>query len=250
MNYPCLESAPVVDQYEKGRDCPCVIPMRIKGPDMTKKLPKLLRPSNRLGLEEKIDESINISDFLDIDERVGREIRFLRKARDITITELGDATGLSQGYLSQIERGISSPSVKALHSISRALGVTISWFFSPTSSDDDVLRDIVVRADKRRRLSFSSGITDELLSPDLGREIELLRCIFGPGSESGKEPYAHQGEEAGVVVSGRLDLWIADRHIELSEGDSFAFSSETPHRYANPTDEETVVIWAITPPTY
>lgn len=192
----------------------------------------------------------NLAELRNIDERVGQEIRHLRKARGATLSELSKCAGLSQGYLSQIERGISSPSVKALHSISRALGVTISWFFSPSSITDGALRDFVVRADNRRSLKFSSGIIDELLSPNLGRKIELLRCVFQPGAESGAEPYTHRGEEAGVVISGKLNLWLGDRHIELKEGDSFAFSSDTPHRYNNPTDEETVVIWAITPPSY
>lgn len=192
----------------------------------------------------------NLAELRNIDERVGTEIRHLRKARGMTITELGRETGLSQGYLSQIERGISSPSVKALHSISRALGVTISWFFSPTSTTDSTLRDFVVRADNRRSLTFSSGIIDELLSPNLGRKIELLRCIFQPGAESGSEPYSHRGEEAGIVISGTLQLWLSQKEIVLNEGDSFAFSSDTPHRYSNPTEQETVVIWAITPPSY
>ena len=193
-----------------------------------KKLPKLVRPSNQMGLASSAeDTTVDLSEFLDLDERVGKEIRQLRKARDTTISELSDATNLSPGYLSQIERGISSPSVKALHSISRALGVTISWFFSPAADDDDGLRDVVVRANRRRRLTFSSGISDELLSPNLGRELELLRCTFGPGSESGAEPYQHRGEESGIVISGTLHLWIGDKHVILNEGDSFAFSSDT-----------------------
>lgn len=217
---------------------------------MAKKHPKMLRPSNREGLAPENGETVRLADILEIDGRVGREIRLLRKARDTTIAELSKSTGLSPGYLSQVERGISIPSVKALHSISRSLGVTISWFFSPETGDDDELRDIVVRAGSHRALKFNSGIRDELLSPDLGRQIELLRCTFPPGSESGEQPYTHQGEEAGVVVSGQLTLWIGDRCVVLNEGDSFAFSSETPHRYANNGDSEAIVIWAITPPSY
>lgn len=213
-------------------------------------LPKVLRPSNVAGLSLVADETVNLRDVLDLDPRVGQEIRGLRKARDTTIAQLSVATGLSKGYLSQIERGISSPSVKALHSISRALGVTISWFFPPETEDDEGLRDTVVRAHARRSLSFNSGITDELLSPNLDRTIELLRCIFPPGSESGEDPYNHRGEEAGIVISGQLDLWLDDQHIRLNEGDSFAFSSDRPHRYANKTTRDTVVIWAISPPTY
>lgn len=196
------------------------------------------------------NRTAELGELPDIDEKVGTEIRELRKARDMTITELGRETGLSQGYLSQIERGISSPSIKALHSISRALGVTISWFFSATSNTDSALRDFVVRAENRRTLTFSSGIVDELLSPNLGRNIELLRCVFQPGAASGSEPYTHRGEEAGIVIAGSLNLWLGEQHIVLNEGDSFAFSSDTPHRYNNPTDSETVVIWAITPPSY
>lgn len=217
---------------------------------MSSDLPKVLRPSNVKGRAYDAKETVNLGDVLDLDPRVGREIRGLRKARDTTLGQLSEATGLSKGYLSQVERGISSPSVKALHTISRALGVTISWFFPPQTDGDADLRDTVVRAHARRSLSFDSGITDELLSPNLDRTIELLRCIFPAGSESGADPYNHRGEEAGIIISGQLDLWLDDQHIRLNEGDSFAFSSERLHRYANPTDQDTIVIWAISPPTY
>lgn len=192
----------------------------------------------------------DIEHVLDADAAVGSEIKNLRKASDVTLLQLSQATGLSQGYLSQIERGKSSPSIKALHSISRALGVNISWFFRPTHGDGDDLGPFVVRSDKRRSLRFESGVTDELLSPNLARDIELLRCIFAPHSHSGKEPYEHKGEEAGIVIEGRLTLWLDGRRIELGPGDSFAFESSMPHRYANEHDEQAVIIWAISPPSY
>jgi transcriptional regulator with XRE-family HTH domain len=215
-----------------------------------KKPPKnILRPSNLNGLVDETQQ-IDPQDLVNIDKRVGKEIKALRKARDATLTDLSDATGLSRGYLSQIERGLSVPSVKALHQISRALGVTISWFFMSQTTDGADLQDVVVRANNRRSLRFSSGITDELLSPNLERQIELLRCTFAPGSESGSEPYTHRGEESGVVLSGELQLWLEDRHLVLKVGDSFAFSSDLPHRYANKSDVDTIVIWAVTPPTY
>ncbi|NQV46075.1 MAG: cupin domain-containing protein [Rhodospirillales bacterium] len=186
----------------------------------------------------------------EVSEVVGEEIRHLRNAREIKLSELSEASGLSVGYLSQIERGISSPSIKALHSISRALDVTISWFFKDADTSNSIERRYVVRADKRRNLHFEGGITDELLSPNLGRELELLRCTFSPGATSGGEPYTHRGEEAGVIISGTMELWLDDDHFVLEEGDSFAFSSDKPHRYRNSGDTEAVVIWAITPPSY
>lgn len=211
---------------------------------------KVLRPTNLNGLAMDSGIAAGVHEQFNIDDRIGFEIRDLRKARSITLSALAEATGLSQGYLSQIERGISSPSIKALHSISRALGVTISWFFMTTSESDTDLREYVVRASRRRKLTFVSGITDELLSPNLSRQLELLRCTFEPGAESGSEPYTHHGEEAGIVLSGELNLWIGDKHVVLHEGDSFAFSSDTPHRYVNKSKEKCVVVWAMTPPTY
>jgi len=213
-------------------------------------LPRFVRPSNQAGLAETTPQTVDVEDLLAADERVGFEIRDLRRAKSMTLTDLSRETGLSVGYLSQIERGVSSPSIKALHTISRVMGVTISWFFSPSATEDDKLHDIIVRAGNRRRLAFKSGITDELLSPNLRRQIELLSCVFPPGSKSGDQPYTHQGEEAGIVISGVLRLWIDDEEVILNEGDSFAFESDKPHRYDNPSDQETVVIWAITPPSY
>ncbi len=196
-------------------------------------------------------EPINdISEVLDAEASVGQEIKDLRRASNVTLSALSEATGLSKGYLSQIERGISSPSIKALHSISRALGVNISWFFPSPSSEEDELKDFIVRRDGRRSLTFESGIKDELLSPNLGRNLELLRCTFAPKSFSGKETYSHRGEEAGFVAAGRLTLWLDGKEIQLLSGDSFAFESTIPHRYANESDEEAVVIWVISPPSY
>ena len=133
---------------------------------MKKKTPSLARSTALRGpiQSEPIQD---LDDVLEAGALVGQEIKDLRRASNVTLSELSNATGLSKGYLSQIERSISSPSIKALHSISRALGVNISWFFPSPSEDDDEFREFVVRRDRRRKLDFESGIRDELLSPNL-----------------------------------------------------------------------------------
>ncbi len=180
---------------------------------------------------------------------LGREIRGLRKARGQTLAVLGRNSGLSVGYLSLLERDLATPSINALHAISRALGVTISWFFDAGQAPE-AEREHIVRHNRRRRLDYSSGIADELLSPSLNGSLELLSCRFPPGATSGEAPYTHNGEEAGVVTRGRLELWIEDRKFVLEAGDSFGFPSNLPHRYRNPGPGEAEVIWAITPPTF
>jgi transcriptional regulator with XRE-family HTH domain len=181
--------------------------------------------------------------------RLGREIRGLRKARGYTLAVLAARTGLSVGYLSLLERDLSTPSINALHAISRALGVTISWFFD-AGEIPAAERDFVVRRGRRRRLDFSAGIVDELLSPSLTGALELLASRFPPGTSSGATPYTHDGEEAGVVIRGKLELWVDGKVFLLEAGDSFGFPSTLAHRYRNPDTEEAEVIWAITPPSY
>jgi transcriptional regulator with XRE-family HTH domain len=180
---------------------------------------------------------------------IGREVRSLRKARGLTLSDLAEASGLSIGYLSLLERDKATPSINALQAISRALGVTAGWFFE-AGAVPDAERDLVVRRTRRRRLDFSAGIVDELLSPSLAGALELLASRFPPGASSGEEPYTHAGEEAGVVIRGRLELWVDGKSFLLEAGDSFGFPSSLPHRYRNPGTEEAEVIWAITPPSY
>lgn len=74
--------------------------------------------------------------------------------------------------------------------------------------------------------------------------------MFTLGTSSGAEGYRHAGEEAGVVIRGTFELWIGEQQHLLETGDSFRFASKTAHRYSNPGDIETIVIWAITPPSY
>ncbi len=181
---------------------------------------------------------------------LGSRIRELRKARDVTLQDFAEASGLSAGYLSQIERNLATPSIKALHDIAQVLGVNISWFFPESDSGTEGERRYIVRADRRRTLNFGLGITDQLLCPSLSGDLELLYSTFEPGASSGEEPYSHRGEEAGIVISGELDLWIDNEKFHLEKGDSFNFTSSTPHRYQNPGEGEATVIWAITPPTY
>ena len=180
---------------------------------------------------------------------VGAKLRALRKRRGMTLQAVSDAAGVSVGHLSQLERDITSPAVKTLHDISVALGVGISWFFEE-ASDDSVDSKYVVRHADRKRIHFADGIDDYQLNSRAVERLGLLYCVFEPGASSGEEPYTHEGEEAGYVMSGKLELWIDEQQTTLEPGDSFSFRSECRHRYVNPGTDPAVVIWAMTPPSY
>ena len=175
---------------------------------------------------------------------LGSQLRQRRRAKGLTLTELSAASGLSVGLLSQIERGISAPSLKSLMQISAALGVPPSWLFDEGSSQDPVEKGLVVRRGARRRLDLGSyGVAKELLTPDLGGDLQTYFVEIRPGGHSGPDTYTHRGEEAGLVLSGTLELTVAERTVQLYEGDSFRFKSSVPHRYGNPGTTPTTVVW-------
>jgi transcriptional regulator with XRE-family HTH domain len=186
-----------------------------------------------------------------IGTRLGGDIRALRHEKDVTLATLAEKTGLSVGLLSQIERGLSEPSVKALHLIATALGVTIGWFFREDTEAAPVADGVVVRRGARKRLDYGGGIVDELLSPSLDGQLELLLCRLAPGSTSGAGDYVHEGDEAGYLIAGALELTVDGTKYLLQAGDSFGFASMRPHSYRNPSaSQEAVVIWAVTPPSF
>lgn len=167
----------------------------------------------------------------------------------MTLKDVAAVTGLSMGHLSQLERDLVSPSVKTLHDISRALGVNISWFFE-TDSAGKRLDHYVVRAGARQHISFAGGVDDYRLDSAAVRDIGLLYSTFEPGASSGEADYTHEGEEAGLVLAGALELWVDGEAALLGAGDSFSFPSSRPHRYRNPGNEPAVVIWAMSPRSY
>ncbi len=182
---------------------------------------------------------------------VGRQMRDLRKARGLTLKALSAKSKLSIGLLSQMERGISTPSIRSLHALSRALDVPPNWFFHTDADKSSDERGIVVRRGGGRVMSFASdGFRKELVTPDLSGALEGVLVTIDPGGSSGDEPYNHPGEELGFVILGQLDLWVDDRRFRLGPGDCFRFASMRMHRFANPGPTETRVLWVVTPPFY
>lgn len=179
---------------------------------------------------------------------VGVDLRALRKARGLTLVELALKVGRSVGWLSQIERNIAEPAIDDLRKLAEALDRPLSLFFGAVEAPPEE-RGYVVRADNRRSLGTDeAGLVEQLLSPDLGGSFEIVRSEFAPGAEM---PNAQQRptEEAGYVISGRLDLWVGARQFHLTPGDSFRFKGQ-PYRWRNSGSEPCIAIWVIAPPVY
>jgi transcriptional regulator with XRE-family HTH domain len=193
--------------------------------------------------------SPNAGGPFDAEALIGGQLRELRRAKGLTLQEVAADAGISVSYLSQIERNVSRLPIGVLKKISDVLGVHMNWFFQSGAQGPLEERDIVVRAANRRHLSFTGlGITEELLSPNLSGPLEMLISTIHPGADS--EFYVHDGAEAGLVMSGTLELWVDVRHFRLRKGDSFSFPSTEWHRCANHGTKPVKVLWVITPPHY
>lgn len=175
------------------------------------------------------------------------KIRRLRKTKKLRIKDVAEKTGLSVSLLSQIERGKTSPSITTLRKIAMALDVSMVYFFEGGQSND-----MIVRKNERKYLARAgSNIRYQLLSPDLNRKIELVLIELDPGpNEPENLFYSHDGEECIYVSSGRLNFELDGVSHILEEGDTIYFHASKPHRIANAWDKPTVIICAVTPPSF
>ncbi|WP_037315115.1 helix-turn-helix domain-containing protein [Ruegeria halocynthiae] len=179
---------------------------------------------------------------------LGADIRALRKARGLTLAGTAARLDRSVGWLSQVERDISEPSISDLRLIAKCLGVPMSMLFAHSAAPVDE-QGYVVRAGSRRPMgSGEEGLIEELLSPDLTDDFEMVHSTFKPHSEM-QTPADRPTQEVGYLVSGRLDLTIGGRRFSVGPGDSFRIRHE-PYHWSNPYDEPAVAIWVIAPPVY
>lgn len=181
-------------------------------------------------------------------QSVGPDIRALRKMRGQSLAELSTAIERSIGWLSGVERGQFEPSISDLRRIANAFEVPISFFFR---NDDapEAERGWIVRGAARHAIgSMETGLSEELLSPNLSGDFEMIRSVFAPRTERDGIP-ARAAQDGGYLISGRLDMWIGDSFFHLQAGDSFQFQNQ-PYRWRNPGDDPAVVIWIVSPPVY
>jgi transcriptional regulator with XRE-family HTH domain len=160
---------------------------------------------------------------------------------------VADRSGLSESFLSQVERGRSSASIASLRRIADALGVSIADLFEL----DNVRSPKVLRRDERPGLAFGVLGRKLLLTP---RRLENLEVFVGElevGGSTGAQPYAHgDSEELFVVLSGTVQLELGGEVFRLEHGDSIDYRSSTPHRASNAGDDLAEVMWIISPPSY
>lgn len=191
---------------------------------------------------------------------LGQRMRHARIAAGMKLKELARSAGVSMSLVSQVERGLASPSLATLRGIAGALDVPVAAFFydsalpdqgAPTAGPRRLGGKLLVRHDERKRLSLpKSRVRYELLTPDLVRQLQFMWIEYGPGDSEHGEPSSHPGEESAICVEGQIVVWVDGQEFVLEDGDALSFDSSIPHRVENRSNKRAVVITAITPPNF
>lgn len=177
---------------------------------------------------------------------LGEKIRYLRLSGNLTQEELADRCELSKGFISQMERDMTSPSIATLTDILSALGSSLPDFFQKEEVATIVFseEDYAIREDRE----LKSKTTWLIPNAQKNQMEPVLMTIHSGGRSFIDNP--HEGEEFGYVLKGAVDIYLDKRVIRAKQGDSFYYRADRPHELRNPYKQDATVIWVATPPTF
>lgn len=173
---------------------------------------------------------------------IGSRIRSVRQAQRLTIDQVAESTGLTKGFLSRVERDLTSPSIASLVTMCQVLSLDVGELFSQPDTH-------VVRLAEAPRISLGGdGIVEQLVTARSERRLQVIRSVIEPHGEGEKELYSVDCEvEVLHVVAGRFIVIFANERFELETGDTVTFPGREPHSWINPTAEQTIVTWTLVP---
>ncbi|MDN5787355.1 cupin domain-containing protein [Pseudorhodobacter sp.] len=190
------------------------------------------------------------------DINVGERLRYLRTSRKLSQRALARKSGVTNGLISQIEQNHSSPSVATLKRVLDAIPLSMAEFFA---LEFDEAQPIFFSPAELTELGpvalfhdigAGSGISLRQVGNSAGHAIQMLHERYAPNADTGVEKYSHESEEAGIVISGRIEITVGDETRELGPGCAYRFDSRIPHRFRNPGTEVCELISACTPPSF
>jgi transcriptional regulator with XRE-family HTH domain len=187
---------------------------------------------------------------------VGTKLKAARKARGLSQRDLAERAGLTNGAISLIEQNKSSPSVASLKRLLEAVSMTMSDFFSEIEEME--APKYFFAADEFTELSPQEVGLGKNAAPVSLRQLgnasqhalQVLHETYPSGADTGPDMLTHDGEEAGIVVSGVIEATVAEQVRVLNPGDGYIFDSRLPHRFRNIGDKPCVIVSACTPPSF
>lgn len=177
---------------------------------------------------------MDLPEYLNVEERVGNQVRRLRVSRKLSLRELAQRSGLNINTLSLIENGKTSASVATLQQLAVALGVPIAAFFQSAAAEREV---VFTPADRRPQQSAGNALFQNLTDRLAGGGLEAFIVELKPTTEAVESYISHSGWEFVLALRGEVEYRVSGQTYSLKEGDSLAFASDLPHSWRNPLSE-------------
>lgn len=180
---------------------------------------------------------------------VGERLKVIRKQKGLSQRELAKRAGVTNSTISMIEKNSVSPSVGSLKKVLQGIPMSLVEFFAE-EAETDTSQPVVYSPEEFMDLSVND-VSMKLVGKAYGRRaLAFMIETYEPGSDTGADLYVHEGEEAGLVISGRFELTVGTEVYELKPGDAYYFDSTRPHRFRNPFDEPCQIVSATTPANF
>lgn len=177
---------------------------------------------------------------------VGGRLRTIRHLYGLSQREMARRAGVTHATISLIETNRVSPSISSLKKVLDGIPLSLAEFFT---FDVDAPRRIFYRADELPDVG-SGDIAFRLVGAERHRRsMSVLHEVYSPGADTGETMLVHEGEEAGVIVRGEIELTVAGETRTLGRGDAYYFESRLPHRFRNPGEVPCEIVSANTPPS-
>ena len=182
-----------------------------------------------------------------MDQDIGRRLSDIRHRLKLSQRQLARQSGVANATISQVEAGKLNPTVSMLKKILDGIPMGLAEFFA----DEDQAQDrIFFRSDDLVEIA-DGGVSYRQVGANLAnRAIQLLAERYEPGAGTGKHALTHEGEECGIILSGRLEVTVGEETAVLGKGDAYYFNSSRPHYFRNTGNTPCEVITACTPPSF
>ena len=175
---------------------------------------------------------------------IGAKIKRIRLSNQLTLEELANRSELTKGFLSQLERDLTSPSVATLENILEALGTNLKDFFSEDEDEQIVFN----KDDFFENIQYDYKISYIIPNAQKNKMEPIL--IELKEDKKSMEIDPHDGEEFGYVIQGKVTLVNGDEEYEVKKGETFYLKGNLPHYIINKNDTLAKVIWVSTPPIF
>lgn len=177
---------------------------------------------------------------------IGKKIRRLRIQNSLTQEELAERCELTKGFISQVERDLTSPSIATLRDILEGLGTNLRDFFNEIEDEKVVFKEEDVFITENEDYKY----TLKWIIPNAQKNaMEPILVELEPGGRT-KETSPHEGEEFGYVLKGSIYVYLGKEKYKVKKGESFYFKANYNHYIANAGKSMAVVIWVSTPPSF